>query len=38
VTVPKQLAGDVTEEELASLVGRIVASQLAVQEKGESKI
>ncbi|XP_060581182.1 zinc finger and SCAN domain-containing protein 12-like isoform X2 [Ruditapes philippinarum] len=35
VTVPKQLAGDVTEEELASLVGRIVASQLAVQEKGD---
>ncbi|XP_060581189.1 myoneurin-like isoform X2 [Ruditapes philippinarum] len=35
VTVPKRLAGDVTEEELASLVGRIVASQLAVQEKGD---
>lgn len=34
VTVPRQLAGDVSEEELAGLVGRIVASQLAVQEKG----
>ncbi|XP_053393107.1 zinc finger protein 30-like isoform X1 [Mercenaria mercenaria] len=35
VTVPKQLAGDITEEELAALVGRVVASQLAVQEKGD---
>lgn len=35
VTVPRHLAGDISEEELAGLVGRIVATQLVMQEKGD---
>ncbi|KAL4240259.1 hypothetical protein ACF0H5_001053 [Mactra antiquata] len=35
VTVPKKLAGDLSEEEVAALVGRIVATHLAFQEKGD---